>query len=292
MRAFGSQLTILTTVQPLVSIVVPVFNGLPYLASLTEAILSQTYQNLDIIFTEGGGSDASLDFLDTLNDPRINVVAMPLGTSAAENWTAATKEARGAYIKLICQDDVIYPEAIAQQVADLEASPGAVMAVAQRDIIDGHGNVLYKKRGLTGIRTQSGGVVSGMDLVHTCYIQGTNVIGEPLAVLFRAEALHAAMPWRDTNPLMLDLSTYQNVAPHGEVVIRRESIGAFRVSAQSWSTQLARDQLSQTRSWQRAYAQSIRPSLFERTRATVGAYLQVNQRRAAYAVLRMRGSLS
>jgi glycosyltransferase involved in cell wall biosynthesis len=281
------------TMQPLVSIVVPVFNGMPHLVDLTQSLLAQTYPHLEIIFTEGGGNDGSRDFLATIKDPRVRIIEMPKGTSAAENWTAATMAAQGEFTKLICQDDLITPDAIAKQVEDLSTHPEAVMAIAKRNIVDAQGNVLYAGRGLAGL-PKNQPTISGASLIRTCYLQGTNVIGEPLAVLFRTAALKEAMPWNDANPLMLDLSTYQNVAPHGDVVLRHESLGAFRVSTSSWSTRIVRQQLQQTRDWQHAYADTAQPtpSTVEQMKATINRHKQTTLRRIAYAVLKAKGAFT
>lgn len=279
---------------PLVSVVVPVFNGLPYLPSLIDALQRQTYPNVEIVVSEGGGSDGSLAYLQLLDLPNLRILTMPRGTSAAENWTGATRAARGTFVKLVCQDDTIYPHAIAQQVEDLQAHPTAVMAAARRDIIDAHGAIVYRDRGLTGVLQHAGAAVPAAELIHRSYLAGTNIIGEPLAVLFRSDALESAMPWRDENPLMLDLSTYQRVASLGDAALRRNSIGAFRVSASSWSTTLAKQQVHQTRAWQHAYelVANPEPSAVQRLRAKTGAHLQVTLRRLAYTTLRLRGSLS
>jgi glycosyltransferase involved in cell wall biosynthesis len=273
----------------LVSVVVPVFNGLPHLVDLTASILAQTHTNLEIVFAEGGSSDQSPEFLATITDPRVQILTMPKGTTAAQNWTAACEAATGTFIKLICQDDLINPDAIQKQLADLLNNPTAVMAIAQRDIIDANGKVLYANRGLSGLKKE---LLPGAEVIRTAYVTGTNVIGEPLAVLFRTDALLAAMPWDDSNPLMLDLSTYAKVAPKGDVVTRNESVGSFRVSGSSWSTRLAKLQLEQTKLWQHAYAAdaSPAPSHLERTKAAFGRHLQTGLRRAAYAMLRARGS--
>lgn len=275
---------------PLVSIVVPVFNGMPHLTALVESLRVQDYPNLEIVVSEGGGTDGSGEYLNSLSDPRVRVIHQPPGTSAAANWTAATLAARGDYIKLICQDDLLYPSAIREQVEDLEAHPQAVMAIAARDIIDARGEILYSRRGLAGLHAS---VLTGDEVLRTCYLRGTNVIGEPLAVLFRAPALTAAMPWDDTNPLMLDLSTYAKVAPGGEVVIRRQSVGAFRVSASSWSTRIANHQVAQTRAWQAQYESGCAspPHALDRLRAAVGRHVAVARRRAVYANLRNRGAM-
>ena len=276
------------------SVVVPVFNGLPHLRALMQSLLSQTYSNLEIVFSEGGGTDASIDYLNSLTDPRIRIIQMPKGTSAAENWTAATLAGRGEFIKLVCQDDLLYPDAVARQVSDLLSHPGAVMAIAQRDIVDVAGAVLFSRRGLSGVQCASGSALPGSALIRTCYLQGTNVLGEPLSVLFRSDALRSAMPWDDSNPLMLDLSTYSKVAPLGDVVVRRESIGAFRVSSSSWSTRLARQQVAQTRLWQEQYAATARPAVgaTEKIRATLGRHVQTGLRRAAYSYLRAKGAMT
>jgi len=278
-------------VQPLVSVVVPVFNGLPHLTALVDSLLTQIYPNLEFVFSEGGGTDGSLDFLRDLDDPRITVIEQPAGTSAAENWTRASQAATGEFTKLICQDDLLYPEAIEQQVEDLRQHPSAVMATASRDIVDASGSTVFRNRGLSGL---TGDVVSGQATIRECYLRGTNVIGEPLAVLFRTDALQENLPWLDDNPLMLDLSMYQKVAPLGDVAIRRNSVGAFRVSSGSWSTKLAREQVDQTREWQDAYAalHSAEISPTDRRRAARGRTTQTSLRRLAYKVLAARGRLT
>lgn len=279
--------------QPLVSVVVPVFNGMPHLENLTRSVLNQDYPNLEIIFSEGGGSDASAEFLATLTDPRVRIVRQPAGTSAAENWTAATSEAQGEFIKLVCQDDLLEPDAISQQVQDLAANPTAVMAVAPRNIVDALGKVVFPGRGLNGL-PKGAHVVSGAQAMRACYVQGTNVLGEPLAVLFRAQALRMAMPWDDSNPLMLDLTTYAKLAEHGSIAIRRNAVGAFRVSASSWSTRLASQQAAQTKLWQQQYASLHIDNLtpVDHIRAFVGRQLNISMRRAAYTFLRFKGSLN
>jgi len=277
-------------VQPLVSVVVPVFNGLPHLTALVDSLLEQTYPNLEIVFSEGGGTDGSLGYLTGLDDPRITVIEQPQGTSAAENWTRASQAATGEFTKLICQDDLLYPEAIEQQVEDLRNHPSAVMATASRDIVDASGSTIFRNRGLSGLK---GDVVAGQATIRECYLRGTNVIGEPLAVLFRTEALQGNLPWLDDNPLMLDLSMYQKVAPLGDVALRTNSVGAFRVSSGSWSTKLAREQVNQTREWQDTYAalhsEEISPA--DRRRAVLGRTTQTTFRRVTYKVLATRGRL-
>ena len=271
--------------EPLVSVVIPVFRGRSHLTALISSLKAQTYPHIDItaaVTPSGDGSE------EKLREAGITVIETPTGTSAAENWTIATQFATGEFTKLICQDDLLYSTAIEKQVKDLQANATAVMAVAQRDIVDSQGRILFRNRGLSGVQ---GNVTSGSEVLRKSYLYGGNVFGEPLAVLFKTSVLKSVMPWRDDNPLMLDVNTYTRVAPLGEIALRRESIGAFRVSDQSWSTQLARKQLDQTKTWQREYEATYTTSARDRFRATVGRHIQTNTRRAAYTYLSLRGAL-
>ena len=276
--------------QPKVSIVVPVFNGMPYLRTLAAAVAAQDYPNLEIIYSDGGSSDGSQDFLRSLTDPRVRIETCNL-PGAAANWTHATTRATGEFIKLVCQDDLIYSTCISSQVTDLLGNPDAALACARRDIVDARGQIAFRNRGLTGIPE---GMVTGRELMKACYLAGTNLIGEPLAVLFRREALLRAMPWSDDNPLMLDLTTYERVLETGSAVVRHASVGAFRVSEASWSTNLSAIQNEQTRAWQHSYAQSLPEGVSQgdKRKATRGRIKQVALRRMAYTALRARGRLT
>ena len=282
-----------STPMPLVSVVVPVYNGLPYLREALDSVLAQTYSEIELVIADGGSKDGSTEVIEHVRQAHPSVRVVHGASGAAANWTAVTKEARGDYVKLLCQDDRLAPDAIAQQVSDLESHPNAVMAVAQRDIIDAKGRVITRARGLQGI---TGDEVPATALVRRCYDFGTNVMGEPLAVLFRRAALLEAMPWDDTEPLMLDVVTYERVAdlhPGATAVLRHASIGAFLVSTSSWSTRIADAQLAQYRAWQAAY-EARHPDLTaqDRTQARRGAKRQAQRRRLAYAVLRLRGALT
>ena len=274
----------------LVSVVVPVFNGLPYLRELVASLLAQDYSPLEIVFSEGGSTDGSAEYLQTITDPRVRVTTAPEGSGAAGNWTHASQAATGAFIKLVCQDDLLTPDAITRQAAALQQHPTAVMAIARRDIIDARGGIVAKARGGQGLTP---GLVAGVDVIRACWLQGTNVVGEPVAVLFRRQPLLDAMPWRDDNPLMLDITTYAAVAPHGDVWIDSASLGAFRVSSSSWSTRLAGVQHAQFKAWQDDYVAALpeAPTSSELRKAARGLAMTTLMRRAAYRWLALKGAL-
>ena len=269
--------------EPLVSIVIPTFNGLPYVEQAYRSCLDQTYPNIEICISDGGSTDGTVEWIKGL-PASVHADFLPSGTTAAVNWTHATQMASGEYIKLLCQDDLLYPTAVEHQVTDLAEHRDAAVAAAQRDVISASGKVLYRNRGLGDLEP---GIYSGQDIQEAIYFNGTNMLGEPHALLFRRKELLQAMPWQSRRHYSLDLDTYTSVleSPGSTVLVRKESIGAFRVSTSSWSTRLVSSQLEQLGAWQHEYEERTHPRPATRLRARLALYRQHLLRVAAYSWL-------
>jgi glycosyltransferase involved in cell wall biosynthesis len=270
-----------------VSVVIPVYNGLPYLVEAVDSVLTQTFSDLELVLVDGGSTDGSREWIHTLTDSRVRALKMPEGTTAAGNWTAACEAATGDFVKLLCQDDVLYPDCLTQQLHDLSTSSTAGMSVAQRDIIDARSQVLFRSRGLVGLRD---GVVSGRDAILASYRHGTNIFGEPVSILFRSSALEKALPWDEKRPFILDLQLYERVMHAGPIVVRKAPVGAFRVNGGSWSTRLVATQTDQLRSWQGEVEASLRPHILDRLVARFELHRQAVLRRMAYRLVRFKGA--
>ena len=266
--------------------VIPVFNGLHYLAQTVDSVLAQDYPNLEVVLVDGGSTDDSVAWLRTQTDPRIRIHELPQGTTAATTWTTACERANGAFIKMMGQDDILRSDALTRQVEALQEHAAAGMACGLRDIIAADGSLLWRNRGLAGLKP---GMNDGEAVLRGCYLQGTNVIGEPFAVLFRRANLLDALPWSDSRPLLLDLDLYTKVLRKSSLVAEPAVIGAFRVSNASWSTRLAAEQRSQFRSWQAEYEGENSPiPSTKRMRASFALLSQTGMRRGAYLWLRLR----
>ena len=93
----------------LISIIVPVYNVSEYLCECIDSILTQTYQNLEIILVDDGSTDNSPALCDSyaLKDSRVKVIhQINQGLSAARNKGYETS--KGAYIAFVDGDDTIF----------------------------------------------------------------------------------------------------------------------------------------------------------------------------------------
>ncbi len=96
---------------PLISIVIPVYNAAEYLERSIGSVRKQTYEKLEIITVDDGSKDDSLKILEGFasEDPRIKVISKENGgSSSARN--AGLKAATGKYLGFIDADDYIEPD--------------------------------------------------------------------------------------------------------------------------------------------------------------------------------------
>lgn len=98
---------------PLISIIIPVFNVEKYLGRCIESVLSQTYTNLEVILVDDGSLDSSGAICDKYekNDNRIRVLHKENG-GAATSRNAGLDICHGEYVSFIDSDDYIDPNFI------------------------------------------------------------------------------------------------------------------------------------------------------------------------------------
>lgn len=224
---------------PLVTICIPTFNGDRFIASTLESVLNQTYRNLEILISDQNSTDNTFSIINSYTDNRIKISSFKTGKSAADNWNASISNVRGKYVKLLCQDDLLKRDCIRLQVEAMEGNPVASFCFSNRDIISPRGRLLLKRRGYKPLNSR----LSLEDGLAILVRSGTNIFGEPCAVLMRTEALQATVGFRGS--YLIDLDMWIQLWIHGESIYIPQSVSQFRISNSSWSTVLSELQASQ-----------------------------------------------
>ncbi len=128
--------------EPLVSVIIPVWNTAERVGKLLKELFDQTYPNLEIIAIDDGSSDNSLPILLALakNEPRLKVIHQEnAGVSAARN--RGIEVATGEYLVFVDSDDNVAPEYIQELVVAMERNPRAVLALTGKTY-----NKLYENK--------------------------------------------------------------------------------------------------------------------------------------------------
>ncbi|QWD91096.1 glycosyltransferase [Polynucleobacter sp. MWH-Braz-FAM2G] len=129
---------------PRISVLLPVYNGASFLAASIESILSQSFEDFELLILNDGSTDDSAAIARTYADERIRYFEHPnMGLAATLNKGAYI--ARGEFLFRQDQDDLSYPERFALQVAYLDKHPDvAVLGTWARIFVDGDSAVTYR----------------------------------------------------------------------------------------------------------------------------------------------------
>ena len=108
---------------PLVTVILPTYNAMPYLPEAVESILAQTYTNWKLIIVDDCSTDGSHAYLATLKDPRIQILRQPENTGPGAARNRGMDIAEGKYLAFLDADDIALPERLAMQVGHMENHP-------------------------------------------------------------------------------------------------------------------------------------------------------------------------
>src|ERR1039458_9626491 len=126
---------------PKVSIVVPLYNAGPFLAECLDSILSQSFDDFELLVSDDGSTDGSLAHVKSYaaKDARIRWWKNPQNLGQTRNHNACLQEARGEFIKFVHQDDkLLSTSAIQKMVTALTDHPAAALVGSASDVIDDH----------------------------------------------------------------------------------------------------------------------------------------------------------
>ena len=128
--------------QPLISVIVPVYNTLKYLPKCVDSITAQTWKNLEILLVDDGSTDGTGALCDELaaKDSRIKVYHKKNGgSSSARNL--GIEKARGEYLGFVDSDDYIEPD-MYERLAEAAIEYNAHIIQIGRNEVDEAGNLL------------------------------------------------------------------------------------------------------------------------------------------------------
>lgn len=269
---------------PQVSVVVPAYNNVEFIGETMNSILGQSFTDFELLVSDHSSTDGTWEILQQFTvDPRVRLSRIPRGGGAPANWNAVSRVARGEFLKLVCGDDVLFPDMLARQVAVLASHPSSVMASTSRTVIDATGRTVVRDRGVG----KSVGELTGTEAIRQTVRSGTNLYGEPASVLIRRSILAEVGGWDGRFPYLLDLATYCAALLRGDLVVVPGPLSAFRLSKCQWSVALIREQSDQAAGYFRDLA-AQKPGLLSQNDLIIGcarAHFNAYSRRVVYRLL-------
>jgi glycosyltransferase involved in cell wall biosynthesis len=230
-----------TNSSPLVSVCVPTYNGMGHLEEALASIDSQDYPNLEVVFSDDGSTDGTVERIHQYaNNSRFEVKLLRhQHTSLAGNWNNCVANASGAYIKFLFQDDLMQPNCISRMMELAMRDPGIVLVFTPREIV------------FEGVKDEAS---PAWKIAQTCAVLHTgwfdlreiqegpalladpalldgvwNKIGEPSIVLLKRQALIDVGGFDPNLCQLIDLDMWYHLMATGKVGFVDETLSSFRI---------------------------------------------------------------
>ncbi|WP_223560016.1 glycosyltransferase [Chryseobacterium lathyri] len=129
----------------LVSIAIPLFNAEKFLSFTLDSILNQTYKNFELIITDDGSTDRSIEIVNLYNDPRIKLYIDGMNKGISFRLNQQIDLAKGKYFIRMDADDIMFEDRIEKQIKFLENNPD-VDVVGSSAVIIGDDNEIIGYR--------------------------------------------------------------------------------------------------------------------------------------------------
>lgn len=227
-------------INPIASVCIPAYMGAEFIDSAIESVLRQTFIDFELIIIDDNSTDETENIVGNYDDPRIRFLRNDRNLGPEGNWNRCLSEARGKYIKLLPQDDLLEPTCLEQQVMVLEADTEERIALVfcARTIIDylGH-NIMTRNYPM-----HQGGLISSRSVIRSSLRFGTNLIGEPGGVLFRKGLADKIGGFDASIGYIVDLDYWFRLLARGNAYYLPEKLVSFRISTGSWSVALGNKQ--------------------------------------------------
>lgn len=130
---------------PLVSVVVPLYNGKAFIAEALSSILRQSYRHIEAVIVDDGSTDDGGDIVASQLDERV-IYARQRNRGIAAARNLGIKRSRGAMIAFLDQDDRFHQDKLAQQVPALLADMTTGVVYSEVPAIDEAGKLLNSGR--------------------------------------------------------------------------------------------------------------------------------------------------
>lgn len=131
---------------PLVSVVIPVFNGAPFVAKAVASVRAQTVTDVEILVVDDGSTDGTQAILAELHQMRGVTWFQQDHGGPARSRNRGIVEAKGEFVALLDCDDIWLPDKLEVQLALMREHPDVGVVHTDYEVVDEDGAVLERVR--------------------------------------------------------------------------------------------------------------------------------------------------
>jgi len=130
----------MSTLTPLISVLMPVYNVEKFVGPAIESILAQSCADFEFLIVCDAPADASLEVVKSYRDPRIQVIEHAENRGISVTMNTGLQRAAGQFVAVMDSDDLAMPSRFEKQAALLAGDPSISICGSRAPLIDGSGN--------------------------------------------------------------------------------------------------------------------------------------------------------
>lgn len=113
--------------RPTFSIIIPTYNRAHLLPLAVKSVLHQTFDDFEIVISNGGSTDNTRDVVAEFDDPRIRYFESDVRLPVGDNYQNGLNNARGDYITFLSDDDAYVPSLLQSTFATIEQTKAEIV---------------------------------------------------------------------------------------------------------------------------------------------------------------------
>jgi len=126
------------TNRPLISVVMPTYNGEAFIAKAIQSVLDQTFTDFEFIIVDDGSTDATASIIASFNDSRILSIKKESNTGIADCLNIGIEAAKGIYFARMDDDDTCHRERLSKQIKYLETHKNVIVCATNDQNLGGN----------------------------------------------------------------------------------------------------------------------------------------------------------
>ena len=136
-----------------VTVAIPTYNRRDLLSATIESVLEQQDVSFEVIVLDNASTDGTPEFVESLHDPRVQVICAPTNTGLIANFNRALSAGRAPFLTVLHDDDLRRPGSLALRLELLKSDTSMAVAYSYYGVIDQDGVVtrpIYRSHIVSG----------------------------------------------------------------------------------------------------------------------------------------------
>ena len=168
---------------PIISVLIPLYNGEKFIAQTIESVLNQTYTDFELIIVDNCSTDRSVAIARNYeSDKRVKIFQNNENIGAVRNWNQCMLYASGEYLKFLFADDYFKTNALEEFIKPFESDPSISLVIGPAEYLFDNGSLITYPVKFTGFK-------KGIEVINETVLGTLDHLGEPSCIMFKKKNL-------------------------------------------------------------------------------------------------------